>query len=142
MSGKLIQRMSIMKQQKLNDTFKQLMLYLIVGGIATVVEWLFFYLFSIRLNMNYLIATALAFVISTFANWLAGKLIMFKDWSHIVPEIVKIYATSIAGLVFNLVLMWIMVDIIDLHEMLSKIIATGIVFTWNFLIRKYLIYKV
>lgn len=120
----------------------QLFLYLIVGGIATLVEWVLFYVFNAKMGFHYMPATALAFMVSTFANWLAGKLILFNDWSNVIPEIIKIYATSIAGLFFNLALMWIMVDIIGLQEMLSKIIATGIVFMWNFLIRKYAIYKI
>ena len=131
-----------MNLQKQSETLKQLFLYLIVGGIATLVEWVLFYIFDTKLGIHYMPATALAFMVSTFANWLAGKLILFKDWSNVIPEIVKIYATSIAGLFFNLVLMWIMVDIMGLQEMVSKIIATGIVFMWNFLIRKYAIYKI
>lgn len=131
-----------MSQKKQSDTLRQLFLYLIVGGIATIVEWVCFYFFSTILDINYLLATALAFVVSTFANWLAGKLILFKDWSNILPEIIKVYATSVAGLVFNLILMWIMVEKLAFNEMLSKIIATGIVFMWNFLVRKYAIYKV
>lgn len=131
-----------MNHLKENETLKQLFLYLIVGGIATLVEWACFWLFSQVVNINYLVATALAFIVSTFANWLAGKLIMFKEWKNIFTELVKIYATSVAGLLFNLLLMWVMVDKIGLHEMLSKIIATGIVFMWNFLVRKYLIYRI
>ena len=131
-----------MNLQKQSETLKQLFLYLIVGGIATLVEWVLFYIFDTKLGIHYMPATALAFMVSTFANWLAGKLILFKDWSNVIPEIVKVYATSIAGLFFNLVLMWIMVDIMGLQEMVSKIIATGIVFMWNFLIRKYAIYKI
>ena len=131
-----------MNLQKQSETLKQLFLYLIVGGIATLVECVLFYIFDTKLGIHYMPATALAFMVSTFANWLAGKLILFKDWSNVIPEIVKIYATSIAGLLFNLVLMWIMVDIMGLQEMVSKIIATGIVFMWNFLIRKYAIYKI
>ena len=131
-----------MNLQKQSETLKQLFLYLIVGGIATLDEWVLFYIFDTKLGIHYMPATALAFMVSTFANWLAGKLILFKDWSNVIPEIVKVYATSIAGLFFNLVLMWIMVDIMGLQEMVSKIIATGIVFMWNFLIRKYAIYKI
>lgn len=138
----LIPKKSAMNQLKRSKIIEQIFLYLIVGGIATLVEWVLFYIFDAKLGIHYIPATALAFMVSTFANWLAGKLILFEDWSNVIPEIVKIYAASIAGLFFNLVLMWIMVDIIGLQEMVSKIIATGIVFMWNFLIRKYAIYKI
>ena len=128
--------------EKYNGTIRQLSLYVIVGGIATIVEWICFYIFNGKGEINYLAATTLAFIISTFANWLAGKLILFKEWNNILLELVKIYVTSIAGLGFNLILMWIMVEQIGLKEMLSKIIATGLVFMWNFLVRKLIIYKI
>lgn len=131
-----------MSQLKENKAIKQLLLYLVVGGIATVVEWVCFYLFVNVGNINYLVSTALAFIVSTFANWLAGKLILFKESQNILAELIKIYATSVAGLLFNLVLMWLMVEQLSMPEMLSKIIATGIVFIWNFVIRKYVIYKI
>ena len=128
--------------EKYNGTIRQLFLYVIVGGIATIVEWVCFYIFNGKWGINYLAATTLAFIISTFANWFAGKLILFKEWNNILSELVKIYVTSIAGLGFNLILMWIMVEQIGMNEMLSKIMATGLVFMWNFLVRKLIIYKI
>lgn len=122
-------------------SLKQLCLYLIVGGIATVVEWVCFWIFNHP--MHYLAATALAFMISTFSNWAAGRLIMFKgDNRHLLKELLQIYATSVAGLIFNLAIMWAAVEHFNCPEMVAKIIATGIVFFWNFFARKLLIYKV
>ena len=40
----------------LNKSLKQLILYLIVGAIAAIVEWICFYLFFEILDINYLLA--------------------------------------------------------------------------------------
>lgn len=138
MYGRLIQKTSIMKP---NETIRQFLQYILVGVIATIVEWTCFYLFFQIIGMHHLLSTAIAFIFSTFANWLAGKLIMFKIWKNTFHEIIQIYLASVVGLLLNLFLMWIMVDQFSLMELLSKIIATGIVFIWNFLIRKLVIYK-
>lgn len=123
-------------------TIKQLMLYLIVGAGATVVEWACFYVLNDTLKMHYSIATALAFIVSTFANWLLGRWIMFKKTGQgVVKELLQIYAASVVGLLMNLAIMWLAIDVLKINNMISKIIATGIVFIWNFLIRKLLIYK-
>ncbi len=121
---------------------KQFILYLIVGGIATVVEWIAFYMLDSIASINYAISTTIAFIISTFANWAAGRLLMFKGDGKIVAELIKIYLTSIAGLIMNLVIMWIAIEFIGIPNFISKVIATGIVFFWNFIIRKLFIYKV
>lgn len=126
---------------KINENIKQFMLYLIVGGGATVVEWLVFYLFDHCLAIHYMIATGLAFIFSTFANWFLGRLIMFKSSKSTWKELVQIYLVSIAGLLMNLVIMWIAITKLGFKNMFSKIAATGIVFLWNFIIRKMLIYR-
>ena len=89
-----------------------------------------------------MLATVLAYVFSTFVNWLAGRIIIFKNSNKsILFEIVSIYMAAVIGLLFNLLIMWVAIDIFNIQEMLSKIIATACVFIWNYLIRKLLIYK-
>lgn len=126
-----------------NNAIRQLFSYLIVGGIATIVEWICFYIFSYHMNIHYLIATALAFAISTAANWLFGRILTFRDVKKqpIFKELSKIYGASIIGLLLNLLLMYIFVHKMNLVEMVGKILATILVFAWNFLIRKFWIYK-
>jgi putative flippase GtrA len=128
---------------KIKKSFVQLFLYLIVGGLATLVEWGAFYELNQRLTVHYMAATALAFALSTFANWGFGRLILFRvSNQNTWFELVKIYAVSIIGLLFNIGIMYVEVDKLMMDEMLSKMIATGIVFIWNFLIRKLVIYKI
>ena len=128
---------------QLNKTIRQLLLYMIVGALATVVEWTVFYILDMRCGMHYAISVAIAFILSTFANWVAGRLILFhKGNMSVSREILCIYMTSIAGLFLNLLIMYILIDRYHTNDMLSKIIATGVVFMWNFLVRKKIIYKV
>lgn len=125
------------------NVIHQFFSYLLVGGIATIVEWLCFYIFFYFFSIYYLLATALAFFISTMANWVTGKLLTFRNIAQqsTVAELGKIYVVSVAGLLFNLMLMYVFVQRFSLPSMLSKIIATGIVFMWNFLTRKLWIYR-
>ena len=126
-----------------NAMFKQLLSYLVVGGIATVVEWIFLFVFSEWFQINYLAATAAAFAISTAANWIAGRLLTFRgvQKQSLLGELLKIYAVSIIGLLFNLALMYVFVELAGFKGMPSKMLATVIVFAWNFMIRKMWIYK-
>ena len=120
-----------------------LFLYLIVGALATIVEWSGFWIFFDMLRIQYLLATALAFVFSTFANWLLGRILVFrgKQNQSLLKELLSIYLTSIGGLLLNLGIMYVMVDFCSIQEMIAKITATVLVFSYNYLIRKKLIYK-
>lgn len=122
---------------------KELILYLIVGSIATLVEWGAFWLFEHMFHIQYLIATALAFMFSTFANWVLGRLFVFKQQSmqSLFKEIVSIYIVSVVGLLLNLIIMFVLVQLVAFNKMLSKMFATVLVFGYNYLVRKVLIYK-
>ena len=110
--------------------------YLIVGGLATIVEWAGFWLFSEKIGIAYLLATTLAFAISTFANWLFGRLLVFrgKQKQSLLREILSVYLASVVGLLLNL-------QLLTVGKMPAKVIATILVFAYNYLIRKLIIYK-
>ena len=117
--------------------------YLIVGGLATIVEWAGFWLFSEKLSIEYLLATALAFAISTFANWLFGRLLVFrgKQQHSLLREILSVYLASIVGLLLNLLIMFLLVQLLGVEKMIAKMAATVLVFTYNYLVRKLIIYR-
>ena len=130
-------------KQLLNKYMAGLFGYLIVGGLATIVEWAGFWLFSEKLSIEYLLATALAFAISTFANWLFGRLLVFrgKQQQSLLREILSVYLASIVGLLLNLLIMFLLVQLLGVEKMIAKMAATVLVFTYNYLVRKLIIYR-
>lgn len=143
--------MEIPQMNKILDTliFRQFVSYLFVGGSAAIVEWILFSVFSNVLNIDYIVATCIAFLFSTTVNWLLGKLWTFKEIKTYEnqkgKELLLVFGASTFGLLFNIGLMYLFVATMQLNTPLSKtvskIMATGIVFIWNFIIRKYVIYK-
>lgn len=131
------------------DNIKQFISYFFVGGVAAIVEWVMFFVFANVLNVHYFVSTVIAFIFSTTANWILGRITTFKDNTSYkdkkVKEAVLIFVVSAIGLVFNLILMYLFVTVFGFNGKIgstcSKIAATGIVFIWNFLIRKLVIYK-
>ena len=121
-------------------TIKEFLLYVIVGGIATVSEWVLFFILD-KWLVHYVVATVVAYLISTFVNWLAGRILVFKSSNQsFFREIVSIYVASIVGLLLNILIMYIAVDLLLISEMPAKIVATALVFFYNFIVRKRLIY--
>ena len=122
---------------------KQFISYFFVGGVAAIVEWVMFFIFANVLQINYFVSTVIAFIFSTTANWILGRITTFKDNNTYKDKKAKeaflVFIVSAIGLLFNLILMYLFDS--SLGKTLSKIAATGIVFIWNFLIRKLVIYK-
>ncbi len=123
-----------------SKTVRQFLSYLFVGGAAALVEWSVFSLLEYLLDLQYLLATILAFLVSTTVNWILGRTFTFKNSAYQkkkTKEAVLVFAASAIGLVFNLLLMVLFVDVIGMNSNLlktvAKVLATGIVFIWNFL---------
>ena len=126
-----------------NGKYKEIGLYFVVGGLATVVEWTVFWILKEVFHIQYLMATGIAFIFSTFANWEFGRILVFKTPSekNFLNEIISIYLASIIGLSLNLLVMVILVQIFKMNEMISKMTATILIFMYNYFVRKFLIYK-
>lgn len=115
--------------------------YLLVGIIATAVEYAAFWGLSLA-GLHYELSTVIAYVIATFFNWLAGRIILFgKSDKPLYKEILQVYGASVLGLLINMGVMWVAVDIMGINKFIAKIIATAAAFLWNFAVRKAVIYK-
>ena len=128
--------------KRIQNLIKNLFQYGIVGGIAALVEWSSFYVSNQVIRWDYIPSTCIAFIMGTAVNFLLASRYIFKTSKYSrVSEISLIYLVSMVGLVFNLLLMKLFVDVLGIWPMYSKIMSTGIVFAWNFVSRRYIIYR-
>jgi putative flippase GtrA len=134
-----------------NNEFIKVILYLFVGGTAALVEWglfyLFFYYLLVGLGLSVdnltMVATALAFGLSTLYHYFLGNILVFDSGSKYdkSKELSLVFLVSIMGLVFNLVLMYIFVGVLAWQPMFAKVLTSCIVVVWNYLSRKKWIFK-
>ena len=134
-----------------NNEYIKLLLYLFVGGTAALMEWALFYLFFYRvlngaeLSLALLTnaATSLAFCFSTLYHYFLGNILVFDSGSRYKrgQELALVFAVSVAGLGFNLLLMYVFVSLCGAEAMLAKVAASCIVVAWNYLARKKWIFK-
>ncbi len=134
-----------MGKAKASKFIRQFAGYFLVGGMAAIVEWVSFFICNKIIMTNYLLATVFAFILATFTNWAIGRKTIFQKANKLknrFTEIRLIYLVSGTGLLLNLILMYFLVGYFMFNAMFAKIAATGIVFLWNFLMRKYYVYKI
>ena len=125
----------------LQPLYIQLLRYLIVGGIAFIVDFSILYLLVNFLGHNYLIAAAISFMTGLFVNYLLSISWVFNRTPESVlsSSFLIFLVTGLVGLGLNEVLMFLFTHIIGLDYLYSKIIAVPIVLLWNFISRKYLV---
>lgn len=134
-----------------NNEFIKVILYLFVGGTAALVEWGLFYFFfyyllaglGLSVDTLTMVATALAFGLSTLYHYFLGNILVFDSGSKYdkSKELSLVFLVSIMGLLFNLVLMYVFVGLLAWQPMFAKVLTSCIVVVWNYLSRKKWIFK-
>ena len=118
---------------KFKDKTKNLLLqmfkFLVVGGLAFVIDYVALIICKEVFNINVLISAAIAFTVSVILNYiLSVKWVFDVDKSKSEKKNFIIFIVfSIIGLVLTELIMWIGVDILKISYLIIKIIATAIV---------------
>mgnify|MGYP002518680702 FL=1 len=126
----------------MHSTKKQFLLYLILGGILTLCEWVGFYALVYVAKVHYLLSSVIMFVVISVLGLVVYKRAIFGR-SHLSAkgEVSAIYAINIAGLAINSLILWVLVEFIGLESLLGKIIASFLVAFYSFFARKIWVYK-
>ncbi|MBR0532677.1 MAG: GtrA family protein [Bacteroidales bacterium] len=130
-------------KEKPDSLVGQLFRYAIVGGISFVVDYGSLWLLTEKAGLPYLWSAAIAFILGLICNYLLSTAWVFGE-SRIKNAWGEFLAFAIIGLVglgLNELIMYGCTDGLGFHYMLSKIVSTGIVFFWNFLARRFLVFK-
>lgn len=130
-------------KDKPDSLIGQLLRYAVVGGISFVVDYGSLWLLTEKAGLPYLWSAAIAFILGLICNYLLSTAWVFGE-SRIKNAWGEFLAFAIIGLVglgLNELIMYGCTDGLGFHYMLSKIVSTGIVFFWNFLARRFLVFK-
>ena len=111
--------------------------FILVGGSVTFLDWILFYVLSIKLGIYYQLAIVMGFVIAMTVNFILSKTFTYRSKSKKIIKEYFIYAgISVISLICTMGLMFVFVELAFLDKMLSKVITTGIMLFINYLIHK------
>ena len=128
-------------QSKTNNFYIQFFRYFFVGGFAFVIDFGLLYVFTSRLGVNYLISAAIGFIAGLIVNYIISKAWVFSQSKYSDTKAFLLFSLiGLIGLGLNEVIMFVCTGLIGFWYILSKVISTGIVFVFNFVARKLLIF--
>ncbi len=119
--------------------------YLIFGFLAFVLNYILYFIFADALSMHYMAATVISWVLTVvFAYW-TNRTFVFKsqnkEISAIVKEFISFIGARVATEVLEIVLMYVMVDLLVINDKISKLVCQTIVILANYVLSKIWIFK-
>lgn len=128
---------------------KEIINYLIVGGLTTLVSIVSYFIISsivdIENNFWFIFANVLSWILSVIFAYVTNKIFVFeskvKGKKEVSKEMGKFFTSRIATLVIELVLMFVLVKLITLNNGLSKIFAQIVVIILNYVFSKIFVFK-
>jgi len=114
---------------------------LFVGVIAFIADAGLLWLISLS-GIHYLICAVFGFIVGVTVNFILSVKFIFRNKARVgkMGEITVYVLVGAVGLGMTAGLMWLFTEYAGLFYMVSKIIATFIVFIWNFVSRKVFLY--
>ena len=117
--------------------------YSFVGGIAAIVDISFFTFFYQLLGLHLAICNILSFHLALFTNYFLGKVFVFPDRRKKRERkyFYGVYLVSATGMILNTLILYIMINQLDINSFASKIFAALPVFAWNYFLRLFQVYN-
>lgn len=135
---KILKKLNIEYSNKTENLFIQIFKFVIVGGIATIIDWILYFIIYNFLKINPLISNLISFSISSIYNYTASIKWVFDVNANKSKKrlFVEFMIFSFIGLGITETLLWIGTQQLGMNAMLVKIMSTIIVMIFNFITRK------
>ncbi|MDW8205031.1 MAG: GtrA family protein [Cytophagales bacterium] len=135
-------RSKLLSIYRSNELYKQVFRFGIVGTLSAVSEFGVLILLVEKFGLAYLQANLIAFCIIVIANYIASRLWIFGAGSFSKSiEFISFFAVVLIGLGINQAAMYFWVEVFAFDYRIAKILALGGVIIWNFLAKKYFVFR-
>lgn len=125
--------------------YKQEILYLIFGGLTTVINIASYYLLYDILSLNNVPSTVTAWCISVLFAFVTNRYFVFEtkktNLKNILCEMLAFFVSRIITGAIDVAVMWVAVDIMNWHSLLWKTLSNVLVVILNYFASKFLIFK-
>ena len=125
--------------------YREQILYLVFGGVTTLISIITYAVFTELADINILIANILSWIISVAVAYATNKSVVFrsdkKGVAQVLTEALSFYAGRLLTLLIEEAILFVFIDLAKLPNMPVKIIAQIIIIVLNYIISKVFIFK-
>ncbi len=116
--------------------------YLISGGLAAGVNLILLFILVHFFYVWYLLAAVLSYVSGVCVSFLMQKFFTFSDYSRekIRQQTTVYFTIQILNLGANTFFMYVSVDLLNIHYMISQVIIGGTIGIYSFFVYKHMVF--
>lgn len=135
------------KIKELYLKYKEIINYLIVGGLTTVISLLVYYALVFTFlnpenSIQLQIANILSWIISvTFAYFTNRKYVFESQNKNKIKEASKFISSRITTLVLDMLVMWLGVTILHFNDKFIKLVSQVLIIVGNYILSKLFVFK-
>ena len=125
---------------------REIIAYLIVGILTTLVSWAVYALLRLVLDMNDPVQVQIA----VFMRWFAGVLFAyFTNRKYVFQsrdpkmllEFLKFVGSRVTTLLADMFIMWLMVSVLGINDWIATLTSAVIVTVLNYVFSKFLVFR-
>jgi len=139
----------IYKVKKLYKKYKEIINYLIIGFLTTIVSLLSFYLvrlliFTNNSQLDIQISNIISWIFAVLFAFITNKKYVFESKSqgtNKLKEMIKFYLSRVTTLLIDMGTMWILTSPLHINDKISKIIVQFIIVILNYVFSKLFVFK-
>ena len=139
----------INKLKKMYKKYKEIINYLIIGGLTTVVSLISFYLVRILIftkdtQLDIQISNVISWIFAVLFAFITNKKYVFESkttGTKKIKEMIKFYLSRLTTLIIDMVTMWILTAPLNINDKVSKIIVQFIIVVLNYVFSKLFVFK-
>ncbi len=125
--------------------YKEIINYGIFGVLTTLVNYVSYILFTRLFGVDIFISNLIAWLLSVIFAFVTNKLIVFnsKDLSIkiVAKEGFKFMMARVFSLLLDMLILYVMADVMGINDLIVKIISNVIVIIVNYVLSKFIIFK-
>lgn len=124
--------------------YKEIILYIIFGGLTTVVDWAIYFPLVNLFDVYYQTANVIGWIAAVLFAYIVNKIFVFEskrlDKKLIFKEFSAFTISRLFSLLSQIVVMYIFVELLGQSENLFKMITAVLVVILNYIFGKFVIF--
>ena len=122
------------------NKYYEVLSYLFFGGCTTLVNILTFWVLRL-LKIGVYASNIVAWIVSVLFAFITNKLFVFESKGNAIKEGISFFAFRLLSLVFDMGIMYLLIDVFKWNDLLSKILTNIFVIIINYIFSKLFIFK-